>query len=435
MTASVLKGKTIVLGITGGIAAYKAAALCSRLVQAGADVHVIMTESAVKFIAPLTLQTLSRHHVHTDTFDERDPSAVSHIDLADRADLVVIAPATANILAKMAHGLADDMLSTTVLATTAPVLVAPAMNVHMYAHPAVADNIRLLGQRGVRFVEPGTGQLACGYVGKGRLAEPDEIARAVEACFEERGSLAGRRVLVTAGGTIERIDPVRYITNDSSGKMGIAVAEAARDLGADVTLVATRSVGALPEGVRTVTVDSAADMLEAVMDRFDESDIVVKAAAVADYRPVVKHDAKLKKTGGRLVIELEKTADILEEAGRRKTGQFLVGFAAETNDIALYAMDKLRRKNCDLIVANDVTAEGAGFNGDTNAVQLFDEGGRAAEWPVLTKREVGLRLMRLVAERLDARPGKRPDAPSGARDGAGGLAGPKGTVYGEEADS
>ncbi len=398
-----MKGKTIVLGITGGIAAYKAAALCSKLTQAGAEVHVIMTESAARFITPLTLQTLSRHPVHTDTFDERDPAVVSHIDLADRADLVVVAPATANLIGKMAHGLADDMLSTTLLATVAPVLLAPAMNVHMYEHPAVIANIETLGQRGVRFVEPGTGQLACGYVGKGRLAEPDEIALAVQEMLAEPRLLAGRKVLVTAGGTVERIDPVRYITNDSSGRMGVAIAEAARDLGAEVTLIAARTSVPLPGGMTVVRAESAEAMREAVMAHYPWTDVLVKSAAVADYRPVVQHASKQKKSEAKLVIELEKTADILEEAGRSKQGQLLVGFAAETDNLAVHAMDKLQRKNCDLIVGNDVTAPGAGFNGDTNIVHVFDGTGEIAAWPQLSKREVGRRLMRMIADRLDAK--------------------------------
>jgi len=415
MVSSSLRGRTIVVGVTGGIAAYKAAALVSRLTQRGADVRVIMTESAAKFVAPLTFQTLSRNPVYTDTFDERDPAVVSHIDLADHADLFIVAPATANIIAKMAHGLADDMLSTTLLATTAPILVAPAMNVHMYAHPAVQANLRLLAERGVRFVEPGTGQLACGYVGKGRLAEPETIADTAEALLAEMAReaagghpLAGRRVIVTAGGTVERIDPVRYITNDSSGKMGIAIAEAARDLGADVTLIAARVTAELPAGVEVVRVESAEDMLRAVMERFDAADVVVKAAAVADYRPAVRRTSKMKKKEDRLTLELEKTPDILAEAGRRKTKQLLIGFAAETDDLEANAMDKLRRKNCDLIVANDVTAPGAGFDVDTNAVTVFDAAGRTAEWKVMPKREIGLRLMRLAAERLAAREAEAP---------------------------
>jgi phosphopantothenoylcysteine decarboxylase/phosphopantothenate--cysteine ligase len=395
-----LKGKTILLGISGGIAAFKAASLCSKLVQAGAEVRVIMTESAAKFITPLTLQTLSRNPVHIDTFDERDPAVVSHIDLADRADLVVVAPATANAIAKMAMGLADDMLSTTLLATTAQVLVAPAMNVHMYGHPAVIHNINLLASRGVRFVEPGTGQLACGYVGKGRLAEPDEIVQAIELFFALDRSWTGRNVLITAGGTAERIDPVRYLTNDSSGKMGFAIAEAARDRGADVTLIAGRTFTEPPGGINVVRVESAEDMLHAVLDRFAASDVVIKSAAVADYRPVTKLDRKMKKSGNRLILELEKTTDILEEAGKRKTHQFLVGFAAETDNLEQYAMDKLRRKNCDLIVANDVSAEGAGFHSDTNIVSVFDANGLAAKWPLLSKKEVAERMLDMIDARI-----------------------------------
>lgn len=398
-----LQGKTILLGITGGIAAYKAAALCSKLVQRGAAVHVIMTESAARFITPLTLQTLSRNPVHIDTFDEREPSVVTHIDLADRADLILVAPATANIIAKMAGGLADDMLSTTLLASTAPVIVAPAMNVHMFEHPAVEHNMNVLGERGVRFIDPGTGQLACGYVAKGRLAEPEEIAAAVEAWFAARRRLAGKRVLVTAGGTIERLDPVRFLTNDSSGKMGFALAEAARDMGAEVTVVAGRVTARLPAGVELVRVESAASMLRAVEERYAASDIVIKAAAVADYRPVVSHERKMKKSGERLTIELERTTDILQLLGERKEHQFLVGFAAETDDIDAYALDKLVRKNCDLLVANDVGMPGAGFNGDTNAVRIFDRGGLVQELPLMTKRQTGEAIVAIIADRMEAR--------------------------------
>ncbi|WP_127506725.1 bifunctional phosphopantothenoylcysteine decarboxylase/phosphopantothenate--cysteine ligase CoaBC [Paenibacillus humicus] len=403
-----LQGKRIVLGITGGIAAYKGAALCSKLVQAGAEVHVIMTESAAKFVAPLTLQTLSRHPVYLDTFDERDPSVVSHIELADKADLILLAPATANTLAKLAAGLADDMLGATLLAATSPVIAAPAMNVHMYEHPATVANMELLGSRGVRFIDPGTGQLACGYVAKGRLAEPEEIVLAVERYFAAGKLLEGRKVVVTAGGTVERFDPVRYLTNDSSGKMGFAIAEAARDMGAQVTLIAGRVSQPLPGGMKIMRVESAQEMLEAANSVFDDADIVVKAAAVADYRPVVRHASKLKKTGGTLVLELEKTADILAALGERKKGQFLVGFAAETERLDEHAMDKLRRKNCDLIVGNDVSMEGAGFNGDTNAVRIFDRDGLVESLPVMSKRDAGERLLRLVAERIGSKGPKGP---------------------------
>lgn len=395
-----LKGKSIILGITGGIAAYKGAALCSKLVQAGAEVHVIMTESATKFITPLTLQTLSRHPVYIDTFDERDPAVVSHIDLADHADLIVIAPATANLLGKMANGLADDMLSTTLLAATCPILVAPAMNVHMYEHPAVVNNLELLASRGVLFVEPGTGQLACGYVAKGRLAEPEDIVSAVQALFHNRGKLAGKHVLVTAGGTVERLDPVRYLTNDSSGKMGFAIAEAAVVMGAKVTVIAGKTTIEPPAGVTVVRIESAQQMLEAVTARFEQADIVVKAAAVADYRPVSTHGQKLKKDGESLTLELERTTDILKTLGEKKTHQLLIGFAAETEKVEHYAMDKLSRKNCDLIVANDVTADGAGFNGDTNIVQLFGREGLIESMPIMSKREVAVRLLEIAVERM-----------------------------------
>ncbi|WP_138751683.1 bifunctional phosphopantothenoylcysteine decarboxylase/phosphopantothenate--cysteine ligase CoaBC [Paenibacillus sinopodophylli] len=397
-----LTGKTIILGITGGIAAYKGAALCSKLVQAGARVHVIMTDSATKFITPLTLQTLSRNPVHIDTFDERDPSVVSHIHLADHADLIVIAPATANAIAKLAGGHADDMLSTTLLAATCPVLVAPAMNVHMYEHPAVVSNLELLASRGVMFVEPGTGQLACGYVAKGRLAEPEDIVTAIDSWFSRGNKLKGKRVLVTAGGTMERLDPVRFLTNDSSGKMGFAIAEAAVLMGADVTLVAGRTTAALPAGVKVIRVESAQEMLEAVTGRYDDMDIVIKAAAVADYRAVHVSGQKLKKNGEKLTLELARTVDILETLGQRKHHQFLVGFAAETEQVEHYAMDKLRRKNCDLIVANDVSMEGAGFNGDTNIVQVFGPDGLVESMPMLTKRETANRLLELIAQRIAA---------------------------------
>ncbi|MCR8845258.1 bifunctional phosphopantothenoylcysteine decarboxylase/phosphopantothenate--cysteine ligase CoaBC [Paenibacillus sp. SC116] len=424
-----LHGKTIVLGITGGIAAYKAATLCSKLTQAGASVHVIMTDSATKFIPELTLQTLSRNPVYTDTFDERDPAVVSHIHLADRADLFLIAPATANILAKMAYGLADDMLSTTLLATTAPVMVAPAMNVHMYAHPAVQHNMELLRQRGVHFIEPAEGPLACGYTGKGRLEEPELIIEHVRQFFEganlqsspqlvgSQGNnvsaaasasianthsnlLVGRRVMVTAGGTLERIDPVRYLTNDASGKMGIAIAEAARDMGADVTLIAGQVQTMLPEGVNIIRVESAADMLNAVQAHYDKTDIVVKAAAVADYRPKFRAEQKIKKTAESLVLELERNTDILAWLGEHKHHQVLVGFAAETEKVAEFAQDKLKRKGCDLIVANDVSRSDIGFGSDNNEVLIFDGQGLVESVSVRAKQDVAKRVLAQAAKLL-----------------------------------
>ncbi|CAM2820928.1 bifunctional phosphopantothenoylcysteine decarboxylase/phosphopantothenate--cysteine ligase CoaBC [Paenibacillus sediminis] len=402
-----LNGKKIVLGVTGGIAAYKAASLCSKLVQKGADVHVIMTSSATRFITELTMQTISRNPVYTDTFDEREPSVVSHIHLADLADLIIVAPATANIIAKMAHGLADDMLSTTLLATTAPIMVAPAMNVHMYQHPAVMDNMMKLVSRGVSMIEPGEGLLACGYVGKGRLEEPETIVQVIERFFEnreqisaEKARLQGKKVVVTAGGTVERIDPVRYITNDSSGKMGIAIAKAARDMGAHVHLIAGNTQVEIPEGITVTKVQSAQDMYEAVMEVWEQTDLLVKAAAVADYRPKNKVDQKMKKSGSEMTLELVKTIDILETLGSKKKNQFLIGFAAETNDVEKYAIDKLHRKNCDLLVANDVTQDGAGFGTDTNSVFIFDKNGLVEQLSLLPKEEVARRLLLIAADRM-----------------------------------
>lgn len=402
-----LKGKTIVLGITGGIAAYKAASLTSKLVQKGAEVHVIMTASAKQFITELTLQSLSKQRVYSDTFQERDPSSISHIDLADSADLVLIAPATANIIAKMAHGIADDMLSTMLLAATSPVMVAPAMNVHMYQHPAVLNNINILASRGIQFIEPGEGMLACGYVGKGRLEEPETIVSCIETFFALQksaasGPLVGKKVVITAGGTVERIDPVRYISNDSSGKMGFALARTARAMGAKVVLIAARTDEAPPQelDLQVVRVQSAQDMYEAVTAVWDDCDILISAAAVSDYRPKQSSALKIKKSGETMTLELIKTTDILETLGKTKQKQFLIGFAAETGNAEVYARDKLVRKNCDLIVANDVAVAGAGFGTDTNIVSIYDVNGLVLDLPLQSKDEVARRLLTLAAERI-----------------------------------
>lgn len=399
-----LSGKKILLGVTGGIAAFKAASLTSKLVKEGAEVRVIMTRSATKFITELTLQALSKNFVYTDTFDEKHPESISHINLADWADLVLVAPATANIIAKMAAGIADDMLSTTLLATQAPIMVAPAMNVHMYEHPAVVRNMAELVERGVMMIEPGEGLLACGYTGKGRMEEPESIAAVVNVYFArqaKRGEkpLAGKKVVVTAGGTVERIDPVRYITNDSSGKMGFAIAKAARELGADVTIIAGTTQAQPPVGISLTRVSSAQEMYEAALREWTDTDILVKAAAVADYRPKETAPSKIKKTGDSLVLELVKNIDILETLGKQKTTQLLIGFAAETENLEQHAMDKLKRKNCDLLVANDVTAEGAGFGAETNIVNIYDVNGLVDSLPLLAKDEVGMRIMELVAGR------------------------------------
>lgn len=356
-----LNNRNVLLCVSGGIAVYKACALTSKLVQAGANVKVIMTESACRFVSPLTFQALSRHEVYTDTFKEQNPSVISHIDAADWADLIIIAPATANVIGKLANGIADDMLTTTLLAATAPVWIAPAMNVHMYDHPAVKRNISVLYQDGYRFIEPSEGYLACGYVGKGRLEEPENIVKLAEKHFAEEtsASLEGKHVVITAGPTREAIDPVRFFTNKSTGKMGYALAEAAVQLGARVTLISGPVSLDQPKGLAEfIPVQSAADMREAVLSVYDASDIVIKTAAVADFTPKTVFDHKMKKQDGGMTLELKRTVDILKELGEKKKEQILVGFAAETQDIEHYARKKLAAKNLDLIVANDVKANG-----------------------------------------------------------------------------
>ncbi|MBA4494190.1 bifunctional phosphopantothenoylcysteine decarboxylase/phosphopantothenate--cysteine ligase CoaBC [Paenactinomyces guangxiensis] len=396
-----MRGKRVVVGISGGIAAFKAATIVSQLSQRGADVRVIMTASATKFITPLTLQTLSRHHVAVDTFEERDPAVVSHIDLADHADLFVLAPATANLIGKLALGLGDDMLSTTLLATRAPIVIAPAMNVHMYENPVVQKNIMSLRERGVSFIEPGEGQLACGYVGRGRMAEPEQIVEWVEAFFSQEQPLAGKKVLVTAGPTVEPLDPVRFFSNYSSGKMGYAMAAAAREAGAEVTLVSGPVSLPTPEQVKRIDVKRTEEMREAVLHYLPQMDVIIKAAAVADYRPSQMLDRKMKKTVDAWTIELEKTPDIALEVGKRKEPhQFFVGFAAETEEIERHARSKLERKGMDLIVANNVSLPGAGFGTDTNIVTVYDREGEVLSLPEMNKIDVARRIIALIGERL-----------------------------------
>ncbi|MEW4262712.1 MULTISPECIES: bifunctional phosphopantothenoylcysteine decarboxylase/phosphopantothenate--cysteine ligase CoaBC [Priestia] len=400
-----MKGKRILLCVSGGIAVYKAAALTSKLVQAGAEVKVMMTASAREFVTPLTFQALSRNPVYTDTFDEKDPSVIAHIDLADWPDLILVAPATANMIGKIANGLADDMISTTLLAATAPVWIAPAMNVHMYDHPAVKKNMSTLSSFGYSFVEPGEGYLACGYVGKGRLEEPETIVSLISSYFSKVSDtqkiLEGVNVLVTAGPTVERIDPVRFFTNRSTGKMGYALAEQAAKLGASVTLVTGPTNLEYPKGVQVVQIESAQQMLEAVMQRYHEADVVIKSAAVADYRPKHVFDQKMKKQPGEAVLELERTTDILRTLGERKEHQLLVGFAAETEQVDEYAQKKLASKNLDMIVANNVTTEGAGFGTDTNIVTLYKRSGESKELPILSKHDVATEVLKEVKEMLE----------------------------------
>jgi phosphopantothenoylcysteine decarboxylase/phosphopantothenate--cysteine ligase len=390
-----LNGKTILLGITGGIAVYKAATLASRLTQAGADVHVIMSANATKFVTPLTFQALTRNKVHTDTFTEDNPSVISHIDLADRADLFLIVPATANTIGKMANGIADDMLLTTWLATTAQTMVAPAMNGHMLEQPAVQQNIAILQSRGVHFVEPGVGQLACGYIGKGRLAEPDEIFMSVEKWFKRLQQLAGIKVLVTAGGTREAIDPVRYIGNRSSGKMGHALALAAARSGAHVDLITTAKAP-VHHRIHVTAVETALQMYEQVMAKANDANIIIMCAAVADYRPVTVFEQKRKKSKDTWTVDLVKNPDILAELGAAGLSAFLVGFAAETERLHEHAMDKLRRKQCDIMIANDVSVDGVGFSHETNKVAVFGKDGLLFESALQDKYVLAEQLIELI---------------------------------------
>lgn len=388
------QGKNVVLGVTGGIAAYKACEICSRLRKAGAQVYVIMTKNACEFVSPLTFETLSNHPVVTDTFKRPDTWEVEHIALAKRADVFVIAPATANIMAKMAHGIADDMLSTTVLATRAPVLIAPAMNTGMWENIATRENVQTLLNRGVHFVGPEGGFLACGDSGAGRMSEPKDICDAIEGLLNPRHDLEGLSVLVTAGPTQEKLDPVRYITNRSSGKMGYAIAEAAAARGADVTLVTGPTDLPVPRGVKGVAIRSTQDLFDEMIARCEHAQVIIQAAAPADFTPACVADQKIKKQGdGDLVITLRQTPDVAAAVGqRKKQGQTLVGFAAETNDVLKNAQGKLQKKNLDMIVANDVTAPGAGFDVDTNIVTFVTAEGMET-LPCMQKRQVADELL------------------------------------------
>jgi phosphopantothenoylcysteine decarboxylase/phosphopantothenate--cysteine ligase len=395
----VLTAKKIVVCVTGGIAVYKAVALVSKLTQAGANVKVIMTQSAMQFVQPLSFKALSRNEVYFDTFDEKDSSVIAHIDLADWADLIIVAPATANVIGKLANGIADDMVTTTLLATTKKVWIAPAMNVHMYENAAVIRNIDQLSKDGYSFIEPSEGFLACGYVGKGRLEEPEKIVHLVKGYFAPKDlPLQGKKVVVTAGPTRERIDPVRFLTNFSSGKMGYAMAEAAAKLGAQTTLISGPVGIDPPSGVQVVQVESAQDMFEAVIEHFDSASMVIKTAAVADYRPIEIHSQKMKKQSGESTIVLERTTDILAELGNRKTSQLLIGFAAETNDVVHYAKGKLVKKNADYIIANDVTEVGSGFGTDTNAVTLVGKNNIEMHFPHMNKKELALQLLQTIIQ-------------------------------------
>lgn len=387
-----LDGRRILLGITGSIAAYKAAVLCRLLKTAGADVRVVMTPLAKQFITPLTMATLSKNPILVEFFDPENGAWNSHVALGEWADCYLIAPATANTLAKMATGVADNLLLTTYLSARCPVVVAPAMDLDMYAHEATQQNLRTLAARGVRIVEPEEGELASGLQGKGRMAEPDRIAAFVGGLLDEKKkTLAGKRLIVTAGATIEAIDPVRFISNHSSGKMGYAIAGELAARGAAVTLVTGRTSLPTPAGMERVDVLSAAEMYEAAVGAFDASDGAVMCAAVADYTPAHVSDTKIKKGDGGLTIELRRTRDIAAELGARKGGRVLVGFALETDDEEAHAEAKLTKKNFDFIVLNSLRDPGAGFRGDTNKVTLIDRAGRE-ELPLMSKREVAARI-------------------------------------------
>ena len=384
------ENKCIIVGITGGIAVYKICYLVSSLKKQGYDVHVLMSKEAQEFVTPLTFQTLSNNKVITDMFTTDYTPDVHHVSLAKKADLFVIAPATANVIAKVANGIADDMLTTTVMATTGKVLIAPAMNTNMYRNPILQRNISILKELGYNFVDPDSGRLACGDIGEGKLASPEKIVDAVVDLFnEDKKDLLGKKIMITAGPTVESIDPVRYLTNRSTGKMGYAIAKMAANRGADVTLVSGPTNIEPPSNIKKlIKVQSAKDMYDAIIDNFDENQVIIKSAAVADYKPKNYSDKKIKKSNDDLIIELDRNKDIAYELGKIKKNKILVGFAAETNDLIENAKGKISKKNLDFIVANDLTESGAGFGTDTNIVKIIDKDGNIAKYPQMKKDEV-----------------------------------------------
>lgn len=394
-----LNGKNIVIGVTGGIAAYKAADVVSRLKKQGANVYVIMTEHSTKFIQPLTFQSISQNYVVTDMFEDPKTWDVEHISLAKRADLFLVVPATANIIGKVAGGIADDFLTTTLMATVAPVYFALAMNTKMYENPIMQSNVKKLQKFGYHMILPESGRLACGDVGAGKLADPEFIVQNVVDYFTKSKPLSGKRILITAGPTREAIDPVRYITNHSSGKMGYAIAQVAVDQGADVTLISGPTQLTPPRGLNFIPVTSTREMYDAVMDNL-EVDVVIKAAAPSDYKIVNYSEEKIKKTDAQMMMNFEKNPDILKRVGELKTHQVLVGFAAETQNVEAYAKKKLVEKNLDFIVANDVTAKGAGFDVDTNIITIYDKDGSADVYDCMEKSEVAAIILDKVFQKL-----------------------------------
>lgn len=400
-----LSNKTIIVGVTGGIAAYKACDVVSKLKKLNANIHVIMTESACEFVKPMTFQTLSNNFVINDMFKEPKTWEVEHIELAKKADAFLIVPATANFIGKLAAGIADDMLTTTVMATRAPVIIAPAMNTNMYTNRIVQANMDKLEDLGYRFIDPASGRLACGDIGAGKLADVDDILAFIVDFFEkesEAKDLAGRRIMISAGPTIEAIDPVRYITNRSSGKMGYAIAKRAVARGAQVTLVSGKTDLEVPEGLaKFISIESADDLYENLVGEFNSNDVVIQSAAVADYKPKSYSDKKIKKKDSDLSIELCRNKDIAQELGKIKGDKVLVGFAAETNDVLENAAKKVKKKNLDFIVANDLTMQGAGFSTETNIVKIIEADGSIKEYPKLLKSEVGDIILDKVRDILE----------------------------------
>ena len=397
-----LKGKTIVIGVSGGIAVYKVCDVVSRLKKLSANVHVIMTKSAAEFVTPLTFQSLSQNYVVSDMFEEPKTWDVEHISLAKKADVFLIAPATANIIGKMACGISDDMLSTTVMATKGKVLIAPAMNTNMYENPIVQRNIDTLKALNYEFIEPESGRLACGDIGKGKLATPENIVKSVVEALTNEQDLKGKKIIITAGPTVEALDPMRYITNRSTGKMGYSIAKEAIKRGAEVTLISGPTKLEPPKNLKNlIRIESAEQMYEAVINNLEENDVVIKSAAVADYKPKEYSSKKIKKSDEDLVIRLDRNKDIAYEIGTVKKDKILVGFAAETNDLIENATKKVKKKNLDFIVANDLTKEGAGFGVDTNIVKIIDKEGLITEYPIMTKDEVANVILDKVKDLLE----------------------------------
>lgn len=399
--------KNILLAVTGGIAAYKAIDLTSKLTQGGYDVRVMLTEHAQQFVTPLSFQAISRNAVYTNTFLEENPAEIQHIALGDWADVIVVAPATANIISKLSHGIADDMVTTTLLATTTPKFMAPAMNVHMFENPRIQANIQTLIDDGYHFIEPGEGFLACGYVAKGRMAEPLEIKAVIDLQGQKNAEkiqsayFRDKKVLVTAGPTIETIDPVRFVSNRASGKMGYAIAEALQKVGAEVTLVTGPTSIEAPRHVEVVQVTTAEDMFQAVRQRFKQQDIIFKTAAVSDYTPVDPLPHKMKKQNGDVTVTFKRTQDILKYLGEHKTTQKLVGFAAETQNMESYAQDKLARKNADVIIANNVGDTSIGFSSDNNEVSLYFKDGTFETLQKGPKKKLAFQILSILESRWD----------------------------------